>query len=64
MAKPRLTGPPAKYRGKVRKRPVVITLTPDGHAALATGLLETGLSLPDYIETLIRRRRLPKQITA
>jgi hypothetical protein len=50
MAK-RITGPRARYRGKVRK-PVVLTFTPEGHSALAEG---TGLSKADYIESLLRK---------
>lgn len=50
----RLTGPPARYRGKVR-RPIVVTFTPEGHAALAEGVRRTGLSRADYLELLLRK---------
>jgi hypothetical protein len=53
MAK-RITGPRARYRGKVRK-PVVLTFTPEGHSALAEGTQRTGLSKADYIESLLRK---------
>jgi hypothetical protein len=50
----RLSGPRSRYRGKIR-RPVVLTFTPEGHAALMDGMLRTGLSRSDYIEYLLRR---------
>jgi hypothetical protein len=50
----RLTGRPSRYRGKVRT-PVVFTMTPEGHAALALGVQKTGLTKPDYLEMLVRR---------
>lgn len=50
-----ISGPVSVYRGKLRERPVVITLTPEGHAALAEGMRRTGMSKPDYIESLIRK---------
>lgn len=51
----KLTGRPSKFRGKVRTRPVVITLTPVGHECLANGMTNTTLSTADYIELLLRR---------
>lgn len=51
----RLTGRRARYRGKLRERPIVITLTPEGHAALVAGTSRTGLSRADYLELLVRR---------
>ena len=60
----KLSGRPSRYRGKVRERPIVMTMTPDGHTALAEGQMVTGDSIPDYIETLVRespyRRRSPQ----
>lgn len=54
MDRRKLVGPRAKYRGKVR-RPLVLTLTPEGHAALAVGRRRAGgLSRADYIESLLR----------
>ncbi len=50
-----LSGRASQFRGKIRNRPVVITLTPEGHAGLAAGVTRTGLSRPDYIESLIRK---------
>lgn len=52
---PKLPGRPSRFRGKVRGRPVVITLTPEGHAALAAGRDRTRLTAADYIESLLRR---------
>lgn len=57
MAKKKLTGRSARYRGKLNDRPIVVSLTPEGHAALADGVSRTGLSRSDYIETLLRRAR-------
>lgn len=56
MSMSRLSGPRARYRGKVRT-PVVVTFTPEGHAALAEGTRRTGLSRADYLELLLRRAR-------
>lgn len=50
----KMSGPKARFRGKLRDRPFAITLTPEGHAALAAGTTRTGLSRADYIETLLR----------
>lgn len=52
---PKLTGRPSRYRGKVRGRPISLSLTPDGHAALAVVVQRTGLSRADAIEQLLRR---------
>jgi hypothetical protein len=53
----RMTGPKARYRGKLRERPIALTLTAEGHAALTAGTAATGLSRSDYIESLLRRAR-------
>lgn len=57
----KLSGPRSRYRGKVR-RPIVVTFTPEGHAALAEGTRRTGLSRADYIESLLRRARGPLRL--
>lgn len=53
----RLGGRPSHYRGKLADRPIVISLTPEGHAALAHGVRVSGLSRADYIERLLRRKK-------
>lgn len=60
---PRLSGPRARYRGKLRDRPIVITLTPEGHAALAAGVRRRRLSRSDYIEELLRRAESSVRVT-
>jgi hypothetical protein len=49
-----MRGPRARFRGKLRARPLSILLTPEGHAALAQGCDRTGLSRSDFIEQLVR----------
>lgn len=50
----KLTGPRARFRGKVRERVLTFALTPAGTAALDARLAATGLSRSDYLESLIR----------
>jgi hypothetical protein len=50
----KMTGPKARFRGKVRARVLTFALTPAGNAALAARLAATGLSRSDYLEGLIR----------
>lgn len=50
----KMTGPPARFRGKERQRVLTFALTPAGNAALAARLAATGLSRSDYLEGLIR----------
>ncbi len=53
---PRLSGRPSLYRGKVQQ-PLVVKLTPEGHAALAEGLRGNPdcRTSADYVEKLLRR---------
>lgn len=50
----KMTGPHARFRGKVRGRVLTFTLTPVGFSALSVRLAATGLSRSDYLEGLIR----------
>lgn len=59
---PKLSGRASLYRGKIRSRPVVLTLTPDGHEGLAAGSEREKLSKPDYIEDLIRKDNKMKRL--
>lgn len=47
-----LSGPPALFRGKVRKT-VSVTLTPEHHAKVEEGMLRTGLTRADFIGLLV-----------
>jgi hypothetical protein len=49
----RVPGRKAKFRGKNRSRPIQLYLTDGGLDALDRGCTRTGLSRPDYVETLI-----------
>lgn len=54
-AKPRLlSGPPALFRGKDRRRVITFTMTEDGHRALSRLMTLRDVSRADVLEGLIR----------
>ena len=47
-----ISGPPALFRGKVRKT-ASITLTPQHHTLVEEGMMRTGLTRSDFIGLLV-----------
>lgn len=54
---PALSGPRAKYRGKLRDRPLTLALTEEGRKAVIEAALYNDESRTDYVERIARADR-------